>query len=232
MEVEKLVKLMELEWRKLKQGMIVSELVIYWGVLMFLPMFFIKMVSADFGQNYSTIIPLMMAMQMGFILFGASLINQVVIDEYKNKTMSLSFSYPLSRKKLIMAKVLFISLFVFASTLVSFILSGISTYILDQIFHIINGQPTMEEIKTYVGKMLVHAFMISMISFIPLFTFGVWKRATITTVLCAIFFMQFQNFSYLLNINLNPDVVNAALSLLGVFSVFLSVHFIDRLGDV
>ncbi|MDO7487391.1 ABC transporter permease [Peribacillus frigoritolerans] len=101
-----MVKLMELEWRKLRRKLILSEMIIYWGVLMFLPMFFIKMVSAEFGQSYSTIIQLMMPMQLGFVLFGASLINQVVIDEYKNKTISLSFGYPISRKKLVMAKAL------------------------------------------------------------------------------------------------------------------------------
>jgi ABC-type transport system involved in multi-copper enzyme maturation permease subunit len=232
MEVEKLVKLMELEWRKLKRKMILSELIIYWGILMFLPMFFIKMVSAEFGQSYSTIIQLMMSMQLGFVLFGASLINQVVIDEYKNKTISLSFGYPISRKKLVMAKALFISLFVFLCTIVSFLLSGVTTYLLDQAFHIINGQPTAEDITTYFSKMIVHSLIVTLISLIPLFFFGIWKRETIPTILCAIFLMQFQNFSFLLNVNLNTNIVNTVLCLLGVVSVYLSIKMVDRVGDI
>jgi len=232
MEVEKLVKLMELEWRKLRRKMILSEMIIYWGVLMFLPMFFIKMVSAEFGQSYSTIIQLMMPMQLGFVLFGASLINQVVIDEYKNKTISLSFGYPISRKKLVMAKALFISLFVFLCTLVSFLLSGMTTYLLDQVFHIINGQPTVQDITTYFSKMIVHSLIVTLISLIPLFFFGIWKRATIPTVICAVFLMQFQNFSYLLNVNLNTNIVNTVLCLLGVVSVYLSIKMVDRVGDI
>ncbi|WP_459734668.1 ABC transporter permease [Peribacillus sp. N1] len=230
--MEKLVKLMELEWRKLKRKMILSELIIYWGILMFLPMFFIKMVSAEFGQSYSTIIQLMMSMQLGFVLFGASLINQVVIDEYKNKTISLSFGYPISRKKLVMAKALFISLFVFLCTIVSFLLSGVTTYLLDQAFHIINGQPTAEDITTYFSKMIVHSLIVTLISLIPLFFFGIWKRETIPTVLCAIFLMQFQNFSFLLNVNLNTNIVNTVLCLLGVVSVYLSIKMVDRVGDI
>ncbi|MFJ7930155.1 ABC transporter permease [Peribacillus sp. NPDC096448] len=227
-----MVKLMELEWRKLRRKMILSEMIIYWGVLMFLPMFFIKMVSAEFGQSYSTIIQLMMPMQLGFVLFGASLINQVVIDEYKNKTISLSFGYPISRKKLVMAKALFISLFVFLCTLVSFLLSGMTTYLLDQVFHIINGQPTVQDITTYFSKMIVHSLIVTLISLIPLFFFGIWKRATIPTVICAVFLMQFQNFSYLLNVNLNTNIVNTVLCLLGVVSVFLSIKMVDRVGDI
>lgn len=223
---------MELEWRKLRRKMILSEMIIYWGVLMFLPMFFIKMVSAEFGQSYSTIIQLMMPMQLGFVLFGASLINQVVIDEYKNKTISLSFGYPISRKKLVMAKALFISLFVFLCTLVSFLLSGMTTYLLDQVFHIINGQPTVQDITTYFSKMIVHSLIVTLISLIPLFFFGIWKRATIPTVICAVFLMQFQNFSYLLNVNLNTNIVNTVLCLLGVVSVYLSIKMVDRVGDI
>ncbi|CAH0168860.1 ABC transporter permease [Peribacillus sp. Bi134] len=227
-----MVKLMELEWRKLKRKMILSELIIYWGILMFLPMFFIKMVSAEFGQSYSTIIQLMMSMQLGFVLFGASLINQVVIDEYKNKTISLSFGYPISRKKLVMAKALFISLFVFLCTIVSFLLSGVTTYLLDQAFHIINGQPTAEDITSYFSKMIVHSLIVTLISLIPLFFFGIWKRETIPTILCAIFLMQFQNFSFLLNVNLNTNIVNTVLCSLGVVSVYLSIKMVDRVGDI
>ncbi|MED3574293.1 ABC transporter permease [Cytobacillus praedii] len=225
-------KLMKLEWGKLRQKSIIGEVVIYLLIVMFLPTFFIKMVIADFGQSYAAMIELILPIQMGFVLFGASLINQVVIDEYKNKTISLSFSYPISRKKLFMAKVLFISLFVFLVTLVSFLLTGITTYLLDQAFSIINGQPTGTDISTFFIKMISHSIIITLISLIPLFLFGLWKRATIPLVLCAIFLMQFQNFSYLLKVNLNPDLVNFVLCILGAASAYLSIKLVDKLGDI
>lgn len=232
MGVGTLFKLMKLEWGKLRQKSIIGEVVIYLLIVMFLPTFFIKMVIADFGQSYAAMIELILPIQMGFVLFGASLINQVVIDEYKNKTISLSFSYPISRKKLFMAKVLFISLFVFLVTLVSFLLTGITTYLLDQAFSIINGQPTGTDISTFFIKMISHSIIITLISLIPLFLFGLWKRATIPLVLCAIFLMQFQNFSYLLKVNLNPDLVNFVLCILGAASAYLSIKLVDKLGDI
>ncbi|WP_235822725.1 ABC transporter permease [Cytobacillus massiliigabonensis] len=227
-----LFKLMKLEWGKLKQKSIIGEVVVYLLIVMFLPTFFIKMVIADFGQSYAAMIELILPIQMGFVLFGASLINQVVIDEYKNKTISLSFGYPMSRKKLFMAKVLFISLFVFLVTLGSFLLTGITTYLIDQAFSTINGQPTSSDISTFFIKMFLHSFIITLISLIPLFLFGLWKRATIPLVLCAIFLMQFQNFSYLLKMNLNPDLVNLVLCILGAASVYLSIKLVDKLGDI
>ncbi|MEH7348372.1 ABC transporter permease [Gottfriedia acidiceleris] len=227
-----MVKLIELEWRKLKQKMVFTELVIYLSIMMLLPMFFIRMVDVDFGQSYSSIISLIVSIQMGFVLFGASLINQVVIEEYKNKTISLSFGYPITRKKLIVSKILFIALFVFISTLISFLLTGITTYLLDQIFHIISGQPTIDDMITFLKKMILYSVMIPVISLIPLFAFGVWKRATIPTVLCAIFLMQFQNFFYLINVIPNSDLVNMGLCLFGIASGLLSIKLVDRLGDV
>ena len=153
-------------------------------------------------------------------------------NEYKNKTISLSFSYPISRKKLFMAKVLFLSLFVFLITLVSFLLTGITTYLLDEAFSIINGQPTGTDISTFFIKMISHSIIITLISLIPLFLFGLWKRATIPLVLCAIFLMQFQNFSYLLKVNLNPGRVNFVRCILGAASAYLSIKLVDKLGDI
>ena len=95
--------------------------------------------------------------QMGMILFGASLINQVFIHEYKSKTISLSFGYPISRKKLFTAKVLFISLFIFLSTVISFLFSGLITYMLDQVFPIINGQPTSSDIAKFFSSMIIRS---------------------------------------------------------------------------
>ena len=69
-----MIKLIRLEWKKLKQKSVISEVIIYPLILMFLPVFFIEAVSADFGQSYATVIELNLAVQMGFVLFGASLI--------------------------------------------------------------------------------------------------------------------------------------------------------------
>lgn len=134
-----LIKLILLEGKKLKRYTVIGEVIIYWLILMFLPFFFIKQVSADFGHSFTTVMELNKAIQTGLILFGASLINQVFIDEYKNKTISLAYGYPINRKTLFTAKILFIGLLVFLVTIISFLLTGLSTYVIDQIHPIIMG---------------------------------------------------------------------------------------------
>ena len=167
---------------------------------------------------------------MGLILFGGSLIVQVFIDEYKNKTISLSFGYPISRKKLFMAKVLFISLFVFLTTIISFIFTGLTTYLLDQVFPIINGQPTNSDMITYFRSMISGSFIITLISFIPLFLFGILKRGTVSTVICSIVTMNLPKFSTFLN--LEPEFIIVVLCILGALSVYLSIKTAESVGEI
>lgn len=224
-----MTKLMRLEWRKLKQKSVISEVVVYLLIIMYLPLFFIEVVSADFGRSYAAVIDLNMAIQMGYILFGASLINQVFIDEFKNKTISLSYGYPISRQKLFAAKILFIATFVFLLTMASYLLTGIVTYLIDQMHPIINGDPTRSDLTKYFSHMIFRSLMITLISFIPLFYLGIWKRATIPTVICAIVVMQ-SHLSPM--INLNYDLVIAVLCVVGSLSIFLSIMAAEKIGEI
>lgn len=230
MGVDKLTKLILLEWKKLNQQQVMIELIIYWLILFFMPTFFIKVAMPVFGQSYNAAIELNWFIQMGMVLLGTSLINHVFILEYKSKTISLSFGYPISRKKLFTAKVLFIFLFIFLSTVISFLFSGLITYMLDQVFAIINGQPTSADIAKFFSSMMIRAFVISIISFVPLFFFGIWKRAIIPTMICAMIAMQSPNFSTFINIK--PDIFITVLTILGALSIYLSIKYADRVGGI
>ncbi|WP_010096361.1 ABC transporter permease [Ornithinibacillus scapharcae] len=164
-----MVKLIWLEWKKLKRQTVISEIIIYMLIIMIMPVFFINAVMPAFGESYASAIELNFYIQMGFVLFGGSLINQVFIEEYKNKTMALSFGYPISRKKLYLAKILFIALCIFVVTVISYIFTGIVTYTIDQFFPFINGQPTSSDILTYFGSIFLNSLIVTLISFVPLF---------------------------------------------------------------
>ncbi|MBU5349602.1 ABC transporter permease [Paenibacillus lautus] len=225
-----MAKLIRLEWRKLNPVMVISELLVYMLILIFLPAFFIKIVMPAMGQSYEAFIELNGYIQMGYVLFGASLINHVFIEEYKKKTMSLSFGYPYSRQTLFTAKISFIALFVFAATVISFLLSGVTTLLLDNMFSLIPGQPTASDIQAFISSMLIRSVLITLISFVPLFLFGVWKRAVVPAIMCSMVAMQIPNLSMLLK--LNPDIVIIVLSVLGGLSILLAIKMADRAGEV
>ena len=62
-----MIKLMQLEWKKLRQGSVIIEVIFYLLIIPLLPVFFIKVVSAEFGQSYAAVIDLNMAIHMGYI---------------------------------------------------------------------------------------------------------------------------------------------------------------------
>ncbi|MEK3979747.1 ABC transporter permease [Psychrobacillus sp. FSL K6-2836] len=225
-----MIKLILLEGKKLKRYTVIGEVIIYWLILMFLPFFFIKQVSADFGHSFTTVMELNKAIQTGLILFGASLINQVFIDEYKNKTISLAYGYPINRKTLFTAKILFIGLLVFLVTIISFLLTGLSTYVIDQIHPIIMGEFNPDDLLLYFKDMIIRSFEVTIISFIPLYFLGIWKRLTIPTVLCAILIMQLLNFAPMFNLNLN--LLFVVFFLLGGLSIILSIFKVEKVGEI
>lgn len=229
-EVAKLAKLMILEWKKLKRPLVIGELAIYLGILMILPPFFIDSIIPFFNESYALAIELNSFIQLGMVLFGASLINHVFIEEYKSKTMSLSFGYPISRRKLFIAKILFIAFAVFITTILSFFLSGIVIFTVDQFIPIINGQPTIDDIITFITTMITTAFKATIITFIPLFLFGIWKRAVFPTIICSIIAIQAPNFSSFINVQ--PDTLIVAFCIFGGLSILLSIVLAERLGEI
>jgi hypothetical protein len=228
--VAEMFKLIGLEWKKLNKVLVLSELFFYVIILLFLPTFFIQKVLPVFGASYEAAIELNGFIQMGYVLFGGSLINHIYIEEFKNKTLSLAYSYPISRQKLFTAKVLFIAISVFTATFISFILSGLTTYLLDQAFQTIQGEPTAADLMTFVETMLTRSIMVTFISFIPLFYFGVWKKAVVPAIMCSLISMQLPNFSSFINVD--PDVVVVVLSILGAVSVFLTIKTAHSVGEM
>lgn len=103
-----MLRLMKLEWKKHKlssyfKGVAICIIAIFAAVsLMALGMkaegdvlFF------DFTQQMVLINTFI---RITFIIFSSVILSRLVIDEYKNKTMQLSFMYPLQRKMLMRAK--------------------------------------------------------------------------------------------------------------------------------
>ena len=207
-----------------------GEVIIYWFILLLLPVFFVKVVSADFGQSFDSLFELIQSIQRGIVLLGASLITQVFIDEYKNKTISLSFGYPISRRKLFIAKVLFIALFIFITTIASYLLTGAATYLYNQMFPFIHFSITGTNIVSYLSGMITGSFIVTLISFIPLFYFAIWRRATVPTVICAITAMNLPNFSPIFQFN--SELVVVILCAIGALSLFLSIKTAESIGEV
>jgi ABC-type transport system involved in multi-copper enzyme maturation permease subunit len=225
-----MIKLMQLEWKKLQQTTVIMEMIVYPLLLIFVTWFFIENVFPEHGQSYAAFIEFNLIVQMGLVLFGASLINHVFIEEYKNKTISLSFRYPFSRQKLFTAKILFIATFVFFLAIASYLFTGVAMYVIDQVQPMINGNPTRADIITFFSQMVLRSLIITLVSFIPLFLLGIWKRMTVPTVICAFVVMQSPILALMLDLNFNLILV--VMCLIAGLSIFLSISKAESIGEI
>lgn len=120
-----------------------------------------------------------MLVKATLIVWEAVLISVFVIEKYRNKTIGLLFTYPVSRKKLIMAK-----LFLICSISCLFhVLSNIFQYA-----SIFLAAKCFDFVTFRVGNILVHivtTISAVLLGMLPLYV-GMIKKSTIATVVSSI----------------------------------------------
>lgn len=120
-----------------------------------------------------------------FIIYSAVLLSRLVIDEYKNKTIQLLFTYPLQRKKLMQAKLIIVFLFCFFSTIISTYIISMLVFIFNPMIGFFEVPVSFPDIIATVPTTLINSLMIAGVSLIPLY-FGMRKKSTPATITSAI----------------------------------------------
>ncbi|PFL36201.1 ABC transporter permease [Bacillus cereus] len=184
---------------------------------------------SDFKQNMDLA---NIFIRITFIIFSSVILSRLVIDEYKNKTIQLSFMYPLQRKMLMSAKLTIVFYFCFVSTIIATFIISLLVYFVSPMIGLIETPATIGEIIAIVPATIISAFMISGISLIPLF-FGMRKKSTPTTITSAVIIGMLISG----NVGAGNDQVSMfdfiaipiVLCLLGIFISYLSFHKIDKI---
>ncbi|WP_242240965.1 ABC transporter permease [Bacillus cereus group sp. BfR-BA-01309] len=229
-------KLMKLEWKKHRlssyfKSVAICIIAIFAAVsLMALGM---KaegdVLFSDFTQNMALA---NIFIRITFIIFSSVILSRLVIDEYKNKTIQLSFMYPLQRKMLMRAKLTIVFCFCFVSTIIATFIISLLVYFVSPMMGLIETPATIGEIIAIVPTTIMSAFMISGISLIPLF-FGMRKKSTPTTITSAVIIGMLISG----NVGAGSDQVSMfdfiaipiVLCLLGIFISYLSYRKIDKI---
>jgi ABC-type transport system involved in multi-copper enzyme maturation permease subunit len=189
----------------------------------------VDLLLSDFTQQMALI---NIFIRITFIIFSSVILSRLVIDEYKNKTMQLSFMYPLQRKMLMRAKLTIVFCFCFVSTIIATFSISLLLYFVSPMMGLIETPATIGEIIAIVPATFINAFMISGISLIPLF-FGMRKKSTPTTITSAVII------GILISSNFGPGngqvslfnfiAIPIVLCLLGIFISYLSFRKIDKI---
>lgn len=120
-----------------------------------------------------------------FIVFADVLLSKVIIAEYKNKTITLLFMYPISRRKIFVSKLLIVVIFTFLAIFLSDILISSILFGLDSINNIISEKLTVTILVNRLAYICLISIYSAGISLIPLY-FGMRKKSAKATIVSSI----------------------------------------------
>ncbi|WP_028547182.1 ABC transporter permease [Paenibacillus taiwanensis] len=226
-----MLKLMRLEMRKFRMGGYVR------GALISTLIILAFMCMVSYGQkledeipfdNFETMLGLAETLvRATFIVFAAVLIAQFVISEFRTKSITVLFMYPISRKKLMTAKLIIVMIFTFVSIVCADIIVAGGFILFNHFTQMIKGSLTSQLLWATGGKMLMNAVMSSGICLIPLF-FGMRKYSTSTTIVTAVLLVSIVG-SNNGGITLNDIIViPIGLALIGMYVAYLGIRSIER----
>ncbi|MFJ3390487.1 ABC transporter permease [Lysinibacillus sp. NPDC086135] len=116
-----------------------------------------------------------------FIVFASVLIAKLVIEEYKNRTMLIMFTYPVSRKKLIASKLTLIAFLTFMTTMMSNIVVAGLFLIINTYFPIVPFTITASQFIGEAINIVPFAIAATGTSLIP-FYFGMRNYSVPATI--------------------------------------------------
>jgi len=233
MEGIKLLKLLRLEWKKNSMSSYFKGLIICTiGIFAAVTLMAVGSPDEKMFQDYTDFMSLTnILIRIVFIIFSSVILSRLVIDEYKNKTVQLLFTYPLKRKKIIFAKLSLVFGFCFFSIIVATFMMNSAVYFLNPIMNLFETPVEIKEMVTTLPSTFINAFMMGGVSLIPLY-FGMRKKSTAATITSAVLI------GFLINATVSNGDTSTSLSqiiivpiimcLLGLIIGYLSYYKVDK----
>ena len=223
---------MRLEMKKYKLGSYVKGAVIANFVivgLILLITFISKVEGEPEFESYSFALSIIDSfVRATFIIFAATLIAKLIIGEFKNKTITTLFMYPINRKKLIAAKLAIVILFTFSAIIISNVVVTGIFYLISEGFQLVPDNLTVTLITQQASSVFMNAVAASGMSLIPLY-FGMKKNSIPATIISSILIVMIvtQNTgSFSLN---DIIVIPISLALIGVCVAYFAIRNIEKI---
>ncbi|GGF59367.1 hypothetical protein GCM10010912_00680 [Paenibacillus albidus] len=109
----------------------------------------------------------------------------MIVGEYRNNTLSVLFTYPIKRRKLIAAKLVIIFVFTFGMILFTDVLMGSVLVAVDRFYPFITDSLTMEQVRVLLLEYTVSSLSAAAMAMIPLL-FGMRKHSATATMVSSV----------------------------------------------
>ena len=233
MEGIKLLKLLRLEWKKNSMSSYFKSLIIcIIGIFAAVALMAVGSGDEKMFLDYTDFMALTnILISIVFIIFASVILSRLVIDEYKNKTVQLLFTYPLKRKKIIFAKLSLVFGFCFFSIIIATFMMNIAVYFLNPMMNLFEAPVEIQEMVATIPSTFINAFMMAGVSLIPLY-FGMRKKSTASAITSAVLI------GFFINATVSNGDTSASLSqfiivpiimcLIGLIIGYLSYYKVDK----
>lgn len=223
---------MRLEMKKFKLGSSIKGAIItnFIVAALFVAVVFISKAEGELAfQSYSEALGnIDSIIRAIFIIFASTLISKLIIGEFKNKTITTLFLYPINRKKLIAAKLAIVVLFTFCSIIVSNVFITAVYTITTNYFNLMPDTLTVAMITQHAPAVFMNAVAASGMCLIPLY-FGMKKYSVPTTIVSSIFIVMIVSSNsdgFSLN---NIIVIPISLAVIGINIAYFAIRNIEKL---
>lgn len=162
---------------------------------------------------------------MSFIVFTSTMLAAFIVNSYKNKTINLMFSYPISRKKIVLSQMLSVWIFNFTALVLSKLLIYFVLVITKEYTRITASGIALGSSIFYIGILVNSAVMVSICFIALLIGFKIKSsKATIIAGVILVFLTQSDSGIYTLRDNIP---FHAVLLLLSAAAVYLMLHKLE-----
>lgn len=188
-----MIRLMKLELKKVG----LKKYVLFSIVGIFISMFFLfvglndsSTIKSSYETAFSTV---GLIFCFYYIPLFSVLVSVYIINEYNHKTILVMFSYPIDRRKMMIAKLLLITLLVISSMIVGYICCGAFIVVADNFWGLIAGE--------FHCSLFSHWILTALKAIITFCTFGIGtfiigmlKKSVPMTIISAIIFCYIRQF--------------------------------------
>lgn len=207
------------------------------GILIFLVL--LSYVPMDEGEialssyneaSYSSLLAVInQFVRIVYIVSSGVILAKLVIEEFRTKTISVLFMYPINRKKLLIAKLLLVVMYTFISIVVANILLTAIMVGLNQMWPFLSDTLTTGVLVDHSINVLIQAVAACGIGLIPLF-FGMRKYSTPTTIVSAIIIAALLNSTMGDTATLSDILIfPIATAVLGFIIAYMSIRNIEHI---
>ena len=127
-----------------------------------------------------------------FVVYASVLLSKLIIDEFRQKTITILFMYPIDRKKLLLSKLIIVSALTFCFVIISDILVTLGFYFINKNLNFIAEPLTTDIVANQLLHLVVYAASCAGLALIPLF-FGMIKKSVSTTIVSSILIVTLLN---------------------------------------